>query len=117
MITLIEIQNLRLQSYHGALPQEHIVGNSYRIDATLETDFQKAMESDELTDTVNYAEVVEAIRDEMNHPSSLLEHVAGRIIRRLHKDFPPILKIDLCIAKMAPPIEADIEACAVHVKE
>ena len=117
MTTLIEIQNLRLQAYHGALPQERIVGNSYRIDATLETDFLKAMESDELTDTVNYAEVVGAIRDEMNRPSSLLEHVAGRIIRRLHNDFPPIRKIDLRIAKMAPPVQADIEACAVHVKE
>lgn len=117
MVTLIEIQNLKLQAFHGALPQERTVGNDYRIDAILEADIPEAMESDELQDTVNYAEVVEAIREEMKIPSNLLEHVAGRILKRLHKDFPRIRKTDLRIAKMVPPIEADIEACAVHIKE
>ena len=48
MITKIEISNLKIQAFHGALPQEHIVGNSYSIDLTITTDFSAAMVSDNL---------------------------------------------------------------------
>jgi len=62
MLTTIEIQNLRIHAFHGVLEQEHIVGNMYRIDCTLTTDFSQAMQTDNLDDTLSYADAVEVIK-------------------------------------------------------
>ena len=53
----------------------------------------------------------------MDVPSKLLEHVAGRIIRRLLDDFPAIEHIDLKLSKRNPPMGADIETAGVEVHE
>lgn len=117
MTTRIEIQNLRLWAFHGVLPQERTVGNAYRLDLSIEADVSRAMESDDLNDTVNYALVVNAVKAEMQQPSALLEHVAGRILRRLHRDFPAVGSVDLRIAKLTPPLGDEVEACAFHLIE
>ena len=115
--SFIEIHNMRMQAFHGVLPQEHVVGNLYSIDCTLEVDFSHAMQTDQLDDTVSYADVAEVIRQEMLIPSQLLEHVAGRIISQLQSRWSQqISHIDLRIAKQCPPITGmEIEECAVHL--
>ncbi|MDO4496453.1 MAG: dihydroneopterin aldolase [Bacteroidales bacterium] len=116
MQTFIEIQNLRIHAFHGVLPQERIVGNMYQIDCIISTDYTKAMQSDALDDTISYADIVSIIEQEMATPSNLLEHVAGRIGKAIHNAYiNRIEKIDLKIAKIKPPIQADIHACAIHV--
>ncbi len=117
MTSYIEIQGLKIQAFHGAFQQEHVVGHLYRVDCTLRVDMERAMATDRLDDTVSYAEVVDLIRAEMRTPSQLLEHVAGRIVRAVQERYPGrVLGIDLRIAKQRPPIgHADVEACAVHV--
>ena len=72
MTSYIFLQNLRVYAYHGVSPQEQLVGNEYTIDLRLQVDFQQATITDDVTDTVNYAEVVSSIRDEMSRPSQLL---------------------------------------------
>ena len=116
MTTAIEITGLRCQAFHGVLPQEHTVGNLYEIDATIEADLTRATATDELADTINYADAVDVILAEMRKPSRLIEHVAGRIVESLRRRFPQAEGIDLRIAKLSPPIPADVKACAVHVR-
>ena len=116
MQTTICINNLHLYAFHGVLEQEHSVGNDYRIDCQITVDFSQAMRTDDVCDTINYAEVVQVITEAMKQPSRLLEHVAGRIIDSLQQRWPHIQHIDLCINKMKPPIaNADIESCGVRV--
>lgn len=117
MTSTIEIRDLRLQAYHGVLTQERVVGNKYSIDVTLTVDISRAMESDDLNDTVNYAAVVWLIQEEMAKSSQLLEHVAGRIVNHLHQCWDQIQAVDLRIAKLSPPIEADVAQCAVRVRQ
>jgi dihydroneopterin aldolase len=116
MTSKIEIHNLEIQAYHGVLSQEHVVGNLYSIDLSITTDLSVPMESDELTDTVDYASAVRMIQEEMDQPSQLLEHVAGRILKRIHRTWLAATGADLRIAKLAPPIEGKVESCAVHVQ-
>lgn len=117
MTSTIEIKDLQLQAFHGVLTQERVVGNLYQIDASLQVDITAAMESDDLNDTVNYAAVVWLIQEEMQQPSQLIEHVVGRIVRRIHRTWPQVQSIDLRVAKLAPPIEAKVAQCAVRVVE
>lgn len=116
MVNKIEINNLKIQAFHGVLPQEHIVGNLYTVDLIIDTDFQDAMHSDKLGDTISYADAAEVIRQEMLIPSQLLEHVGGRIIKHLQHNWGDKIKgIDLRIAKLSPPIEMDIDSCSIHI--
>ena len=69
MRTSIHIGTLRFYAHHGVLPQEQKVGNYFKIETTLYTDFSRALVTDELTDTLNYAEICKIISDEMAIPS------------------------------------------------
>lgn len=116
MTSYIFLQNLRVYAYHGVSPQEQLVGNEYTIDLRLQVDFQQAAITDDVTDTVNYAEVVSSIRDEMSRPSQLLEHIAVRVARRLFADFPSVRFLQMRIAKRNPPMGADIDAAGVEIE-
>lgn len=114
----IEIENLKIYAFHGVLPQERTVGNMYQIDCIISTDFSRAMLTDCLDDTLSYADAVEVIQTEMKTSSNLLEHVGGRICKALRSRFGNrIENIDLRIAKLAPPIDADIKTCAIHIQD
>ena len=55
MRTSIHIGALRFYAHHGVLPQEQKVGNYFKVETILYTDFSRALVTDELTDTLNYA--------------------------------------------------------------
>jgi 7,8-dihydroneopterin aldolase/epimerase/oxygenase len=50
---LIQIEGMEFYSFHGHYKEERIVGNKFLVDLTIETDMQKASESDNLKDAVN----------------------------------------------------------------
>lgn len=79
---------MRFYAYHGVLPQEQAVGNWFVVDLALKVDVTPATRSDQLSDTLNYAEIYALVEKEMRQPSALLEHAAGRIIRRLGERAP-----------------------------
>jgi dihydroneopterin aldolase len=111
----IFLENLIFHAHHGILPQESKIGNAYILNLRLKTNITPAIETDELINTVNYADVYHVLKEEMTIPSKLLEHVGGRIVRRLFHDFPAIEEIDFKLAKQNPPIGADIHSCGVEL--
>lgn len=115
MSSKIYLRNVRFHAFHGVLPQEGIVGNDYLVNLVLDYDFSSAMKTDDLQGTLNYAEVYQKVREEMEVPSKLLEHVAGRIAHRLFSDFPEIQKLQLSITKVNPPMGADSDGAGVEV--
>ena len=122
----ILLKEIRCYAYHGVAPQENLIGNEYIIDLKLKVDISKATRTDEVADTVNYAEVHQVIKNEMAVPSKLLEHVSGRIIQKLFDQFPCIEEIelhsfptrrssDLRLSKRNPPMGADIESAGIEL--
>ncbi len=109
------LDNLRFHAFHGVLPQERITGNDYWVSLRIAYDISRAMESDQVEDTLNYAEVFELVRQEMAVPCNLIERVAGRIGDRLFGEFPEIGELDLRIVKVNPPMGADCEGAGVEV--
>ena len=53
----ILLKEIRCYAYHGVAPQENLIGNEYIIDLKLKVNISKAAQTDEVADTVNYAEV------------------------------------------------------------
>ena len=85
--------------------------NRLRIVAVL----QQQSETDEVEDTVSYADIYAALKEEMELPSKLLEHVCGRIVKRLFRDFRKIREIEIKLAKRNPPMGADIDSAGVEM--
>ena len=111
----ILLKDLRFQARHGVGAQESLVGNEFTVNLRLRTDLTKAVRTDDVANTLSYADVFEAVRDEMSRPSQLLEHVAGRIARRLFQDFPALDAIELKLMKRNPPMGADIDSAGVEL--
>ena len=92
METTIEINSLRIHAFHGVMEQEN------------------------LEETVNYAQIIEVIKQEMSIPSELLENVAYRIKTAISRQFHRIKHGKIKIAKLQPPIpNVDIQSVAVII--
>lgn len=117
MITKIELSEMKFYAHHGVSPQETLVGNTFIVDLRLTAPLEAALASDNLEDTINYATVYALVKEEMEQPSKLLEHVAGRILASLHRHFPQIGRIELRLSKQNPPFGGDIRCASVILDE
>ena len=106
----ITLDSLRFYAFHGAEPQEAIVGAWYTVDICIKADATLAVQSDELSGTINYAKVTEIIKQQMQIRSALLEHVAGRIANALLNGFPAISSLTVKVCKEHPPVCAPCAA-------
>ena len=109
------LKDVRFHAFHGVMPQERSVGADFLVSLRMGYDLSKAMVSDEVGDTLNYAEVYQLVRQEMEQPSALLEHVAGRIVRTLLERFPMVTSVDLQLMKKNPPMGADCKGAGVEL--
>ncbi len=114
MKTILEINQLRLRAYHGVFPQENTVGNIYLISVGVEFPYKYL--SDELDDTINYAEIISAIKEEMSISSKLIEQVASRIHRSLQRRWSFISGGYVKIEKLHPPIKDEIGSASITLK-
>lgn len=111
----ILLSDLRFHAFHGVLPQERLVGGNFVVDLRVGYPLAQAMTSDQVDDTLNYASLYALVEREMQQPSSLLEHVVGRIAQAIAKTFPQTLSIDLTLTKQNPPMGADCKGAGVEM--
>ncbi|MBR4481422.1 MAG: dihydroneopterin aldolase [Prevotella sp.] len=110
------LKNVRFRAFHGVLPQERLVGGDFLLNLRVGYPIEKGMESDEVEDTLNYAALFDLVRQEMNKPSQLLEHVAGRIVKTIMEAFPAVTSVDLELTKLNPPMGADSDGAGIFLK-
>lgn len=108
----IFVKNLIIQASHGVMEQERKVGNTFRVNITLEVpDASRAMSTDDLADTVSYADTVAIVRRSMSRPRALIEAAAGDIVRAIKTAYGPRIRGgSITIEKLAPPIPAQLES-------
>ena len=112
----IQLHDMRFYAYHGVMEQERRVGGQYVVTLRVEADLSRVMASDDVADTVNYAQLYDVVAEEMAVPSKLLEHVAGRIAQRVLADFPQVEGLTLSIRKCNPPMGADCQGASVEME-
>ncbi len=113
MKSFILLENMIFYAHHGVFHQETVVGNTYIVNLKMGLDLEQASLSDDLSDTISYADVYDYVKEEMMIPSRLLEHVAGRILTRLKKEFKQIESIEVKLSKRNPPIEGQLDCASV----
>lgn len=117
MTSRIILEDIKIYAHHGVLPEENIIGTYYIINLELHADLWKATESDALEDTISYADINEIVHREMSIPSKLLEHVAGRILKSVHQDFPRISFMKIKITKTSPPMKGELKGAGVEFEK
>lgn len=115
--TSISLNKMKFYAHHGVLKQEQTVGNWFEVSISLICDMHKAIAVDDLNGTVNYADVYELVRQQMEKPSALLEHVAGRIINAVMiKYADKVSGGSITVAKLSPPFKSQLESVAVTIE-
>ena len=109
----IKLKNLRFYAYHGVQVGERLLGNEFHVNLVVTIPFNQKMEEDELENTVSYEDLFTIVKEEMATPRKLLEKVAIRIVMRIRKEFPQILKGSLEIEKVHAPIRDMLGSASV----
>ncbi|KAK9821372.1 hypothetical protein WJX74_005500 [Apatococcus lobatus] len=96
----ILLKGLQFFGYHGVLKEEQTLGQKFCVDARLTCCLKAAGHSDDLQDTISYAEVFSDIQQVMEGPShALLESVAHTISRQLLEKYPKVTSVELRLTK------------------
>lgn len=111
----VALHDVRLYARHGVLPQEQEVGGWYRVNVSVEFPMERAMQMDDVADTLDYAALLALVRKEMDIPSCLLEHVAGRIAQAVSCRYPQVTALTVRLTKENPPFGADSAGASVEV--
>ncbi|MCR5076875.1 MAG: dihydroneopterin aldolase [Prevotella sp.] len=111
----ILLHGLRFHAFIGVGEQERRVGNDYVLDLRLGYPVADAMKSDDVADTLNYAEAFTVVKEVMSRPAMLLEAAAWAIASELSGRFPKIESIDLKLMKCNPPMGADCDGAGVEL--
>ena len=116
-LTVIELENMEFQAFHGCYELERQVGNRFLVSVRIEAELGEAADSDRIERTINYLDVFETVREQMDIPSHSLEHVAGRIAGRIRERFPQSVRVRVKVSKMAPPLGGKIEKVSVTLEK
>lgn len=114
-MSLIRIDGMAFYAHHGCFDVEQSIGTRFCVDMMMRVDTSRAEVSDDLNDTVNYADVYQVVKREMDKPSHLLENVAYRIATAVLKAFDAVERIEVKVSKLNPPLGGRMDAVSVEV--
>lgn len=112
----IYVQGIKLYAYHGCMEEESKIGSDYEVNVVVWGNFDQAIESDKLSDTIDYVHINQIVKEEMALRNKLLEVVVDRICYRLFKESALVKKASVLVSKLAPPINGDVERVTVERK-
>ena len=113
----IYLKGMEFYCYHGVFPEENKLGQRYEADVTLECDTKPAGTTDDLSQTVNYAQVYEITKEVMEADAvNLVETLTERIAEKLLHQFAMVEAVIVKVIKPNPPIPGHYESVAVEIR-
>ena len=109
------LKDVRFHAFHGVLPQEKEVGQDFLVSIRCAVDMSSAMNHDMLEVALDYGVLYQLVKEEMDIPSQLVEHVAGRIGKTVFDHFQQVTAVDITITKLNPPLGADSVGAGVEM--
>lgn len=106
----LTLKNIRIKGNHGFYENERKDGNDFEVDLILTADFQKAAESDQLEDTIDYQQAIAIVHDIIKGPSrKLIESLTKEIGDQLFNRFPQVEKLKVAVRKLHPPVDTETD--------
>lgn len=113
----IQISDVRVYGYTGALPEENVLGQWFRVDLTLQMDLAKAGASDVLADTYDYRGAIAAIHYLVQkQPFKLIESLASEIAKAVLQTDERLTEVAVKLTKLAAPIPDFTGGIAVEIR-
>jgi dihydroneopterin aldolase len=116
MADRIEIKGIKSFGYHGVFESENIAGQDFFVDVALELDLSRAGETDDVADTVNYAEITDLVVEEVTGDRvALIEKLAARIADRIKESYSQVTKVSVTVHKPQAPVNAVVRDISVTI--
>jgi dihydroneopterin aldolase len=116
MTDQVFVTGLALHAYHGVMPHEGKVGQTFKLDLALDIDLTGASRSDKLADTVGYDQVVDvASKAFCGKRYRLVEAAAGGVADAVLTKFARVTAVRVTIHKPHAPIAATFDDVGVSI--
>ena len=116
MTLTVEIERMRMRAFHGVMDQERSAGNIFEVSVRLTCPTTEvSLQSDDPSTVIDYSVAADIVKAEMAIPSALLENVAWRIRRSLLEKYPMIISGTVKVAKLTPPMNAEVAHAAAEL--
>ncbi len=115
----VAIDRQRVHARHGLLPQETRVGNMFEISVSVwyeVTDNLDEAAMEDISSTVNYAELADLVMKVMASPRQLLETVAIALRKAIVEKWPELGGGSITVVKLTPPISAVMRGATVSIE-
>ena len=104
METFLKIENIKLWARVGVLDKERELGQLFRLDIFLWTDFDECTKNDDLKKTVDYSKLVQILKEKSKKIYCLtIEKYSKEILEIIDQEFN-LSKIKIILTKCNPPI-------------
>lgn len=112
----IVLRHLEYYGYHGVFEEERKLGQRFYVDLELELDLHQAGIHDDLTQTVNYAEVHELVKGIVEKKSfKLIEALAEHIASAVLDTYTRVDALTVRVTKPHPPFDVHFDGVTVEL--
>ncbi|HEX5564459.1 MAG TPA: dihydroneopterin aldolase [Sporosarcina sp.] len=113
----IHLNEMEFYGYHGALPEETRLGQRFRVTVSLGCDLSDAGKTDDLSKTVNYAEIYSLCKRIVEgEPVKLIETVAESIAHEILFHYADkVVGCRVIVIKPDPPIPGHYASVSVDI--
>ena len=113
----IHIKDLEIIGFHGAIPEEKVLGQKFVLSFELDVDLRLDGKNDDLTKTVHYGELAQKVEEEFTKTSyDLIEKAAEEICEFVLLNYPLVKKVKLLLKKPWAPTRKHVEYVAVEIE-
>ncbi len=114
MSDLIKITGLSAKGFHGVLDSEKQRGQKFIVDVEMSLSVSNL--KDDLSETVNYAQVAQLIHDQITgKPVKLIETLAENIAKTLLNKFKTVKEVKVIVHKPKAPISLKFIDVSVEI--
>ncbi len=104
METFLKIENIKLWARVGVLDEERELGQLFILDIFLWTDFEKCTVNDDIEKTIDYAKLVQILKDQSKKIYCFtIEKYSNEILEIIDQEFK-LSKVKIILTKCNPPI-------------
>lgn len=109
------VRGIQVYGYHGVTQEERRQGQRFLLDVELSADLRRAGQRDELSASVDYAEVLRLVTEiGEKEQYRLLEALAERVAAVLLERFPAA-SVRVRASKPSPPLPGTFESVGVEI--
>ena len=112
----IRVTGIKAFGYHGVLPHEATEGQDFIVDLLVTVDLRAVSLSDDLTQTINYADLAQIAHENIvGERVQLIERLAGRIAEEISSAYSQITSVSVTVHKPHAPVAVNFEDISVTI--